>query len=176
MAATVVVATVIGGTGTMNARYKPGDYEARHNEPVWGQRANFVIAADISAKPDKPEWEQLWARLVGDNRFEICCIPFFVYNLSLGDEVEVDENHVFCRVVQDSGHYTFRAWFGESKDPPERDQLVQWLRGKGCDYEWSSENLLAIDAPNHDIAQEAADFLADLETQGRITFETGRAA
>lgn len=55
---------------------KPGDYEARHNEPAWRDRANFVIAADIAGSPDKREWEQLWARKLSDTRFEICCIPF----------------------------------------------------------------------------------------------------
>ena len=158
----------------MNVRYEPGDYEARHNEPVWRQRANFIIAADISANPEKREWEQLWARLVDGDRFEICCIPFFVYDLALGDQVEVDENHVLRRVVQPSGHYTFRVWFGESKDPAGRDRVIEVLRSKGCEYEWSSENLLAIDAATQSIAQETADVLAELQTEGRLTFETGR--
>jgi hypothetical protein len=160
----------------MNARYKPGDYEARHDDPAWRQRANFVIAANISEKPEKREWEQLWARQVGNNRFEICCIPFFVYDLALGDEVEVDENHVLRRVVQPSGHYTFRAWFGESRDPADRDRVVEVLRGKGCEYEWSSENLLAIDAATKGIAQEISNVLAEWQIEGRLTFETGRTA
>ncbi len=101
----------------VNSRYKAGDYEARHTEPVWRSRANFVIAADIASAPDKREWEQLWARKSADTRFEICCIPFFVYDLALGDEVETDGDHVLRRVVKPSGHFTFRVWFGSSTDP-----------------------------------------------------------
>lgn len=158
----------------MNSRYQPGDYEARHDEPVWRQRANFIIAADISASTTKREWEQLWARQIDENRFEICCIPFFVYDLALGDEVETDEHHVLRRVLKPSGRYTFRVWFGESRDPDDRDRVVETLREHGCEHEWSSANLLAIDAPTHSVAQIIADVLAGLQqTNGPITFETG---
>jgi hypothetical protein len=55
----------------MNVHCKAGDYEARHNGPVWRHRATFVIAADISEKPEKREWEQLWVRRLSESRFEI---------------------------------------------------------------------------------------------------------
>jgi hypothetical protein len=42
----------------------------------------------------------LWARQVGDRRFEICCIPFFLYDVALGDVVETDENYSLVRVVR----------------------------------------------------------------------------
>ena len=47
--------------------------------------------------------EQLWARRVDDEHHEICCIPFFVYDLALGDTVEVDADHLVTRVVEPSG-------------------------------------------------------------------------
>jgi hypothetical protein len=158
----------------MNSRYKAGDYEARHTEPVWRNRANFVIAADIASTPDKREWEQLWARQIADTRFEICCIPFFAYDLALGDEVETDGDHVLRRVVKPSGHFTFRVWFGNSADPTDRDRVMEIIRRRGCEHEWSSENLLAIDAPTLDKAQAVADTLAALQQEGQVTFETGR--
>jgi hypothetical protein len=49
-----------------------------------------MIGAEL-AEEDRDE--QLWARQVGDRRFEICCIPFFVYDMALGDVVETDANH-----------------------------------------------------------------------------------
>lgn len=158
----------------MNSRYKPGDYEARHNEPVWRNRANFVIAADIASSPDKGEWEQLWARKLSDTRFEICCIPFFAYDLALGDEVETDGDHVLRRVVTPSGHFTFRVWFGNSADPCGRDRVMEVIHREGCEHEWSSENLLAIDTPTQETAQVIADALAALQLEGHVTFETGR--
>lgn len=160
----------------MNVRYKIGDYEARHHNPVWQERADFIITALISIEPNKNEWEQLWARRVHGNHFEVCCIPFFTYDLSLGDEVEVDENHVFCRVSKPSGHFTFRAWFGESNDPEDRNRLSELLRTMHCEFEWSSANLMAIDAATHEIAVTIAEMLAELQADGKLTFETGHTA
>lgn len=158
----------------MNTRYKPGDYEARHNAPAWRNRANFVIAADIAASPEKQEWEQLWARKISDTRFEICCIPFFAYDLALGDEVETDGDHVLRRVLKASGHFTFRVWFGNSTDPGDRTRAMEIVQREGCEHEWSSENLLAIDAPTQETAQALAVALAALQQEGLVTFETGR--
>jgi hypothetical protein len=158
----------------MNTRYKLGDYEARHNAPVWRDRANFVIAADIASSPEKREWEQLWARKLSDTRFEICCIPFFAYDLALGDEVETDGDHVLQRVLKASGHFTFRVWFGNSTDPGDRVRVMEIVQREGCEHEWSSENLLAIDAPTQETAQVLADALAALQQEGQVTFETGR--
>lgn len=158
----------------MNSRYKPGDYEARHADPVWRNRADFVIAADIASTPDKREWEQLWARRIAGTRFEVCCIPFFVYDLALGDEVETDGDHILRRVVKQSGHFTFRVWFGNSTDPADRERVMQIIQHNECEYEWSSENLLAIDASTPDKAQAVTDTLAALQQKGGVTFETGR--
>ena len=38
-------------------------------------------------KDGKNEWEQLWGKEVGPQRCIVCCIPFFVYDVALGDEV-----------------------------------------------------------------------------------------
>ena len=160
----------------MNSRYKSGDYEARHTNPVWRSRANFIIVADIAASGDKGEWEQLWARKLSDDRFEICCIPFFVYDLALGDEVETDSDGILRRVVKPSGHITFRVWLGNSTDPSDRDRLMGVVRSLACEHEWSSENLLAIDAQTDNVAQRLADSLSVLQQEDRVTFEMGRTA
>lgn len=158
----------------MNTRYKPADYVARHNEPAWQSRANFIIVADITSNPDKGEWEQLWARKLSESRFQICCVPFFVYDLALGDEVETDADHVIRRVVRPSGHFTFRVWFGDSKNPDDRTRVMDLIRREGCEHEWSSQNLLAIDAPTQEKAENLADVLGSLQQGGQLTFETGR--
>lgn len=158
----------------MNTRYKLGDYEARHTEPAWRTRANFVIAADIASSPEKREWEQLWARKLSDTQFEICCIPFFVYDLALGDEVETDGDHVLCRVVKPSGHFTFRVWFGDSTNPDDRIRVMEVIQREGCEHEWSSENLLAIDAATAEKAQALTDMLVALQEASSVTYEVGR--
>jgi hypothetical protein len=158
----------------MNSRYKPGDYEARHLEPVWRHRADFVIAADIASSPEKGEWEQLWARQISENRFEICCIPFFVYDLALGDVVETDRDHVFHHVACPSGHQVFRVWFGDVGNASDRFRIAEMLRNQGCELEWSSENLLAVDASTDELARAVGERLVQLQEEGRLTFETGR--
>lgn len=48
----------------------------------------------LRASPDDIEgeetYEQLWTKRVGDDRFEVSCILFFVYDLALGDIVRAD--------------------------------------------------------------------------------------
>jgi hypothetical protein len=55
--------------------------EAQHLAPVWRERADFILGAIVEDGIS----EQLWARKVDDLQFEVCCIPFWVYNISLGD-------------------------------------------------------------------------------------------
>ena len=48
---------------------------AVHAAPVWREKANFIIRALL---PERDRSEQLWARQIGDQRFEVCRIPFFM--------------------------------------------------------------------------------------------------
>jgi hypothetical protein len=145
--------------------------QAVHEEPVWRERSNFIIAATL---PDQSEiaTEQLWARQLGNNRFEICCIPFFVYDIALGDLVETTDEHLVTRVVSPSGRYVFRVWFGASFHP--RDEIADALQALGSLVEWSSRNLLAVDAIDEGHAQRVADFLAEKEHAEQLVYETGR--
>lgn len=136
---------------------------------MWRERANFVIGA---ALPEEGRSEQLWARQLGKNRFEICCIPFFLYDVALGDVVETDANYDLVRVVVPSGRFVFRVWFGDSFYP--RKEVADELSELGALSEWSSTNLLAVDASNEAHAQSIADYLAEQERVGRLMYETGR--
>jgi hypothetical protein len=152
-----------------------------HEEPAWRDQANFIIAARINADEASPRWrwEQLWARQLSDSRFMICCIPFFVYDLALGDEIEVgpleERRYVVQQVVKQSGHYTFRVWFLADT---VRDEVTGELARLGCltEWRWPSSNLLAVDAASDEQAQEVADFLYQKEQLGHLAYETGRTA
>jgi hypothetical protein len=162
-----------------------------HTEPVWRRRANFIIHARVDPdeadgradRPDAPEmFEQLWTRRVrriGKTRFEICCIPFFVYGVNLGDHVETESHgdlkFVVKRVAQWSGHSTFRLWFGESSYSGARDEVVDELSSLGCELEWSSENLLAVDAASMDLAKMVADIMRRRQALGHFVGESGGA-
>ena len=145
--------------------------EAVHKDPVWRDRSNFIIAASIDPGSTGVTTEQLWARRE-DDRYEICCIPFFVYDLALGDTVEVDADHLVTDVVARSGRFVFRVHFGEADQP--RDEVMERLEGLGALAEWSSHSLVAVDARGESHAQEVADFLQEQEDAGHLMYETGK--
>ena len=136
---------------------------------MWGDKADFVIGAPL---PEEGRAEQLRARQLSDNRFEVCCIPFFVYDIALGDVVETDADHNVTRVVEPSGRVVFRVWFGESFHP--REEVADELVERDALVEWSSTNLLAVDAADEARADAIAAYLAEQERAGRLMFETGR--
>jgi hypothetical protein len=143
--------------------------DAVHDAPVWRERANFVIGAPL---PEEGRAEQLRVRQVGDRRFEVCCIPFFLYGVALGDVVETDADYDLVRVVERSGRFVFRVWLGEVFHP--RQEVADELAELGALLEWSSANLLAVDAADEAHAQTIADYLAEQESASRLAFETGR--
>jgi hypothetical protein len=109
---------------------------------------------------------------------EVCCIPFFVYDVALGDVVAAepvdDRRYVLHRVVRSSGRYVFRVWFGESFRP--REPVAEELKGLGALVEMSSLNLLAIDAEDDLQAQAVATYLDAREKRSELLYETGRSA
>ena len=149
-----------------------------HETPVWRDRADFIIAAQLGDADRPKRWEQLWARQLGDAAFEVCCIPFFVYDLALGDGVATqpadERDYVVSRVVRSSGRSVFRVWLGESFQPRER--VVDELKGLGALVERSSLNLLAVDAADDVQAQAIADYLDVRERRSELLYETGRTA
>ena len=147
-----------------------------HYDPVWRDRSDFIINAALPEKDSPRRFEQLFAKQIGDDRFEVCCIPFFLYDIALGDVVATsskgDRNYVLEKVIEPSGRYVFRVWFGETFHP--RSETAQALKGLGALIERSSRNLLAVDAIEEKHAQLVADFLAGREKAGQFVYETGR--
>ncbi len=146
--------------------------EAVHQDPVWRDRADFIIGAEITGASLDVKTEQLWARRVDALRFEICCIPFFVYDIALGDVVETSSDFLVRRVVESSGRFVFRVWFGESFH--SRDEIAAQLVELGAVIEWSSPNVLAVDAADEELAKVISGWLLEREEQGQLVYETGR--
>lgn len=150
--------------------------QATHQEPVWRDRSNFIIAAEIEPGDTDITSEQLWARKITDTEFEICCIPFFVYDLALGDIVRTaaknGKKYIVDEVLRESGHFTFRVSLSQSG--LSRDDLAARLVEMGALTERSSRTMLAVDSPDAEHAQRIADFLHSEEQAGRLIYETGR--
>ena len=143
--------------------------DAVHTDPVWRDRADFIVGA---ALPQTDRAEQLWARQIDDRLFEVCCIPFFLYDVALGDIVETDARHELLHVVEPSGRFVFRAWFGGAGHP--REDVVNELTELGALFEWSATDLLAIDAADGWHSRVLAEYLAGHERMGHFLYETGR--
>jgi hypothetical protein len=95
-----------------------GRKDAVHYDPVWREQADFIIGAPL---PEQGRAEQLWARQLGEPLlFEICCIPFFLYDVALGGVVQTDASYELACVAEPSGRFVFRAWFGDSFHPVRR--------------------------------------------------------
>ncbi len=124
----------------------------QHLNPVWRDKANFIIGAPVpplKKNPKEKVWEQLWARKIDDNHFEICCIPLFCYGLALGDEVETDQGFMIVIVTHKSGHDTMRIWFNENTSQEKKDELTNEILVLDCLIEWYSQNFLGVDSDSH---------------------------
>jgi hypothetical protein len=151
--------------------YHPGDYVAVHSDPVWRARSNFVFRVPIEGEGEERHWEQLWWQRLSDTRFVLCCIPFFAYGLSLGDEVVVDDNGRIVAISKPSGQWTYRVWFGDVASD-RRMAALEHITREGPIMEQSSENLLALSASAVQ-SRQLADVLARLESEGFLRYECG---
>jgi hypothetical protein len=146
-----------------------------HPSPVWRDRSDFIIQARLAAADAPKRFEQLFARRLGDAEFEIDCIPFFLYGLALGDVVEtvssIDGTYLMAGVKRASGRSVFRVWFGET--PRSRDSVAKELMSLGALLEWSSLNLLAVDAADQHIERRLLNFLTERQAAQELLFESG---
>ena len=145
-----------------------------HAAPVWAERANSLIRADL-AGDDTKRWEQIPARRQGLDQFEVCCIPFRAYELALGDVVTVDPATLVIRsVARDGGRSTHRVWF-DTADAHDRDRVERTARASGAAVEWWAGTLLAIDTVGP-LAPELRAILVELMGAKSIEVETAKAA
>lgn len=147
-----------------------------HEDPVWRDRADFIVNAPLA---EDGRFEQLWCRRLSDDTFEVCCIPFFLYDVALGDTVRTEatksRTYLVSKVLVASGRYVFRVHFDRSM-LRHRDEVVAELMAMGALVEWSSPSMFAVDAVDADHAQRVADVLFAHEQAGRLVYETGRSA
>ena len=147
-----------------------------HDFPVWRNKANFIIRVMLN-DPDidhLADSEQIWARQIEENLFEICCIPFFAYGLALGDLVSTTtvrgEKYIIDKILKKSGHVTYRIIF---RDLSKWDAVVENIRDLGCLVEKRCEKstLVSIDAPTPEIAGKLESHLTDLQNNKILKVE-----
>jgi hypothetical protein len=147
----------------------------QHLNPVRRDEADFLIQVRLHDDDQgNQHFEQLWVQELGDRRFRLCCIPCFAYDLALGDKVETDDDLVVRRVIERSGAWTLRIWFGDGPlGASERSSLANEISQMGAMLEPYSERLVAISAPDDDTARRIRSRLETEQEAGRLHYETG---
>ncbi|MEK6719842.1 MAG: DUF4265 domain-containing protein [Chloroflexota bacterium] len=150
---------------------------ATHREPVWRDASDFLILVDLQAHDLPGHWEQLWVRRLQDETFQLCCIPFYTYGLSLGDIVEATSDDggavVLRRLVRASGHRTVRAALRRNAPEPVHSALHEIVSDLGVPHEWKAGGFVAIDAADRRVVDLVRERLSPLEVGGLIEVEVG---
>ena len=148
--------------------------ELTHRYPVWRDEADFVVMHALDGS-EPMDFEQLWAAQCGGDRYRICCIPFFVYGLSLGDVVRCEAAHGYdhcaTEIVEASPRSTFRLYSADGID--DHAEIMKALESVGALVERSSRSMIAVDAADEQICLAAVELLQDFETSGRGLYEVG---
>jgi hypothetical protein len=158
----------------------PPDKEiAVHLSPVWRDKANFLIQADLSSVELPGKWEQLWARQLEDGRYELCCIPFFAPGLALADQVDVapkdGREHVVRSLIAGSGRVAARvAFVNDAVFDQLARQMIDDMRAANCLFEWYTTRYLAIDIADRPTFQHMNKVLADYASSGNIKYEVSK--
>ena len=142
-----------------------------HQEPALRGRSNFIIRIALDGHGLPGRFEQLWTRKV-DAEFELCCIPYFAYGLSLGDRISWDEDAETAEVRAKAGHKTIRVAF-ENRDHArsQHEGLHGELVGTGCMMEWLSDGYGAIDLANGSQERAVLDVLGRWFEAGGLSWE-----
>jgi hypothetical protein len=147
-----------------------------HSDPVWRERADFVIRCSLGDYGHEGRAEQLWAAQRGPYVFELCCLPFFTYGIALGDVVTTDPAYTLRQVDLPSGHRVIRVAFTQGQAGTSARNIIRAaLTSSGC-CEWYSADYVAIDVPSLSEAARWQELLEPLEAGGGVTWEFGSEA
>lgn len=121
---------------------------ASHELPVWRERANYILQADLGDHGMPGRFEQLWARNLGAGRFELCCLPFFTYGYALGDIAVLKAGsgrfrELLGQVLTGSGRGLVRIALTGA--PEEHENIHAAVAASGRLHEWRGGGLVAID-------------------------------
>lgn len=143
-----------------------------HPRAVWGSRSDAAVAVTVPGEPGV--LELLAVRRVAAGRYEVCCLPFLLYEICLGDVVDVDEaTREITATVTDAGRFLFRVHTFRSRGGLKARDVASQVSSLGFAFEIHGRDLVAVDA-DASRGQELADFLEAGEVRGDWEYETGR--
>ena len=117
--------------------------------------------------------EGVWAEDLGDGRFRIDSVPFYVHDLSAEDIVEAmpspEGGLVYVRTIQPCSNSTLRIILYQES---AREQLLNGLRDLGCDYEIGvPTTLIAVNVPETVDATQVLALLSKESDAEKIDYE-----
>ena len=148
---------------------------ATHAHPVWRERADYILQADLAEHGLPGRYEQLWARRVEADRFELCCLPFFTYGYALGDIVALRAatgpfDRVLGSVVRPSSRGLLRVAFLTADG---HEDLHASLAASDRPHEWRSGGFVAIDIEGQ-VPKQLWTTIEALASGGHVEWEWGR--
>jgi hypothetical protein len=110
-------------------------------------------------------YENLWAEKDEEGHYVIKSVPYFIYDISVGDRVRASEDNAdrvlsFLERISHSGHTTIRvrpATF--TLEQAEGESLLQSLKSFGAVVETLPPRLVAVDIPNKAHVESITEFL-----------------
>jgi Domain of unknown function (DUF4265) len=145
-----------------------------HDEPAARSRTNYILRLSLAADGLPGRYEQVWTRTEDKVSFELCCIPFFTYDLSLGDVIRKTTDDGEYEIVSKSGHRTIRFAMQDEKFRHEgHDALHASIASAGCLAEFRGHMLGygAIDIVDEHQSESVQAALIALAEQGLLMWE-----
>ncbi|MBB4795360.1 DUF4265 domain-containing protein [Streptomyces nodosus] len=126
-----------------------------HPEPAWRDQADSLVMYDLTDSGMPGKWEQLWAKRLDDDRYMLCCIPFFTSDIALGDIFTTTSSGGFelsvDTVAVRSGNVVIHALFREDATTEENEDrqgdLIEESVRLGVDREVFQLGYVALSCP-----------------------------
>ncbi|MFN8526229.1 MAG: DUF4265 domain-containing protein [Chloroflexota bacterium] len=150
------------------------DRSFAHAEPAWADQADAVFERPIwSGNGTTGMTESLACASQPDGSLVLCCVPFYTYNLALGDRFRpatypLSQDEV--DVVERRGAVTFRVWLRPEATAEDRARIVPGILDGVDAAEWATPDLLAVSVLDTN-APSLFDRLLDARARGFVLFE-----
>lgn len=135
------------------------------------------IRIDLPGRDDDVDQESFWAEPLGDDRYRLCSIPFYAYDLHYGDIVQAgaggDNLPTVSHVVEPSGHKTLRVLFGDELEADDVQRLLDGLTSRGTQATQIEGYFYALNVPPAADYQAICTLLWNQENAGWLRYETG---
>jgi len=147
-----------------------------HTFPLLRKEANYLKILPAKGMPFGYSHEQIWLKKLKNSKYSVCCVPYLLYDLCIGDTIKFDNSNKGYELVASAGRYGFRAVF--DIDKILGNEVLMKLKESSIKTNIEYEtylSLIAIDVKDIKSAREYSGFLRDLVKESIIVeYETIR--